>query len=208
MHDDFVCAGGMRFAPPVPRFARAQVVVFGAVVAAHAALLALVWLKPAPPEVRVDALSVSVALQRAPVAQAEAQRAKPQPKQAEMAQRVAEPEPAPSAAPSDSASPAAAPVPDSAPSYTAASLNNPRPPYPMQARRMGWEGRVVLNVEVLADGSCGAVSVASGSGHEVLDHAALATVQGWRFVPAHLAGQAVAQWLKVAISFSLEGSEA
>ncbi len=205
MHDEFACAGGMRFAPPVPRLARAQFVVIGVVVAAHAALLALAWLKPAAPSVAVDALSVSVAQQEAAVAQAEEQRAaQPVPKLAEVAERVVDTQPEP-ATPSASESQAAAPVPDSAPSYTAASLNNPRPPYPMQARRMGWEGRVVLNVEVLADGSCGAVNVASSSGHEVLDHAALTTVQGWRFVPAHLAGQAVAQWLKVAINFSLEG---
>jgi len=63
---------------------------------------------------------------------------------------------------------AAAPVIDTAPDYKAAYLNNPRPSYPMAARRMGWEGRVVLNVEVLATGYCGDANVFQSSGHDVL----------------------------------------
>jgi protein TonB len=103
---------------------------------------------------------------------------------------------------------AAAPVIDTAPDYKAAYLNNPRPAYPMAARRMGWEGRVVLNVEVLAEGSCGDASVFQSSGHEVLDNAALRTVKGWRFVPASRAGRPVTQWFKVPIQFSLKENEA
>ncbi len=59
MHDEFACAGGMRFAPPAARVARAQFIVIGVVVAAHAALLALAWLKPAPPSVAVDARHIA-----------------------------------------------------------------------------------------------------------------------------------------------------
>jgi len=78
----------------------------------------------------------------------------------------------------------------------------------MSARRMGWEGRVVLNVEVLADGSCGEVNVFQSSSHEVLDNAALRTVKGWRFVPASRAGRPITQWFKVPIQFSLKENEA
>jgi protein TonB len=97
--------------------------------------------------------------------------------------------------------------PDAEPDYKAGYLNNPRPAYPMVARRMGWQGRVILNVEVLASGASGTVVVFHGSGHEVLDNAAMNTVKGWRFTPARHAGRAVTQWFKVPIVFSLEDNE-
>lgn len=99
-------------------------------------------------------------------------------------------------------------IPDSAPDYQAVYLHNPRPAYPVVAQRMGWQGRVILNVEVLSDGLCGAISVARSSGHEILDAAAIAAVQAWRFNPASHAGQAVTQWFKVPINFALEESDA
>jgi len=99
-------------------------------------------------------------------------------------------------------------VADSEPDYQARYLNNRRPGYPMVARRMGWQGKVILNVEVLAEGTCGALSVFHSSGHEVLDNAAMNAVKTWRFTPAHHAGSAVTQWFKVPINFSLEDNEA
>lgn len=62
--------------------------------------------------------------------------------------------------------------------------NNPRPDYPRAAREAGWEGTVVLWVEVLPDGTPGTVALHRSSGHSVLDEAARLAVQGWRFVPA------------------------
>jgi protein TonB len=61
---------------------------------------------------------------------------------------------------------------------------NARPEYPRTAREAGWEGTVLLRVEILADGKAGIVSVDQTSGHAILDHAALSTVQQWRFSPA------------------------
>ena len=116
--------------------------------------------------------------------------------------------PAVPARPAETATVATAPVVDTEPDYKAGYLSNPRPAYPMVARRMGWQGRVILNVEVLAEGACGAVSVLHSSGHEVLDNAAMNTVKSWRFVPAKRAGHVVTQWFKVPIVFSLEDNEA
>lgn len=99
-------------------------------------------------------------------------------------------------------------VSDTEPDYKAGYLSNPRPAYPMVARRMGWQGRVILNVEVLAEGASGTVVVFHSSGHEVLDNAAMNTVKGWRFTPARHGGRAVTQWFKVPIVFSLEDNEA
>lgn len=213
---------------PTARGERAAVIAL--VAGVHLGLLWAWSLRPAPPAIVVDAMSVSVALQQAEAARpqaqpqtvpsrAEARAAVVPPSKVAPPQRTAEPEPTvaaavapPSAAPPPAvaapAAPAQASVPDTVPDYRAAYLNNPRPAYPMAARRMGWEGRVVLNVEVLASGLCGDANVSRSSGHEVLDNVALRTVKGWRFVPASRAGHAVTQWFQVPIQFSLKENEA
>jgi protein TonB len=61
---------------------------------------------------------------------------------------------------------------------------NLRPEYPRTAREAGWEGTVMLQVEILPDGKAGVVSVHRTSGHAILDDAALTAVQRWRFSPA------------------------
>ena len=58
-----------------------------------------------------------------------------------------------------------------------------RPPYPRRAREMGWEGTVVLRVEVKPDGTVGVASVYRTSGYLTLDEAALIAVKRWRFAP-------------------------
>ena len=97
--------------------------------------------------------------------------------------------------------------PDREPDYQAAYLRNPVPSYPMVARRMGWQGRVVLNVEVLASGLPGQVKLYQSSGHDVLDNAAIKAVSSWRFVAARQNGQAVAKWFLVPIPFILKEAE-
>lgn len=110
----------------------------------------------------------------------------------------------------NSAAPGTTPAADSTsghfegPRLNADYLHNPRPDYPAQAKRMGWEGRVVLRVEVLANGSAGAVSIAKSSGHEILDEAALEAVRRWKFVPAKRDGTAVNSSVNVPINFNLK----
>ena len=94
-------------------------------------------------------------------------------------------------------------VPDVEPDYQASYLNNPHPTYPLVAQRMGLQGTVVLNVEVLETGQCGQINVSQSSGYAVLDKAALQTVKSWRFAPARQAGHAITRWFKVPIVFSL-----
>jgi periplasmic protein TonB len=113
--------------------------------------------------------------------------------------------PAPMAAPPVVAPPS---PPDVEPDYKASYLNNPRPSYPPAAKRMGLQGRVMLNVEVLAEGSCGQVNVAQSSGHEMLDKAALQAVKTWKFAPARQAGRAITKWCQVPINFTLKDNEA
>jgi protein TonB len=96
---------------------------------------------------------------------------------------------------------------DREPDYQAAYLNNPLPGYPMVARRMGWQGKVVLEVEVLESGLPGQIRVHQSSGRDVLDNAAMQAVRGWRFVPARKNGQVVAKRFLVPIPFVLKESE-
>jgi protein TonB len=98
-------------------------------------------------------------------------------------------------------------VADTQPDYKAAYLNNPPPSYPLIARRNGLQGRVVLNVEVLANGSSGQVTIQSGSGYAMLDNAALQTVKIWRFIPGRHGGQAVDKWFMIPIQFSLKDNQ-
>lgn len=88
--------------------------------------------------------------------------------------------------------------------YDVAALNNPKPPYPLAARRQGAEGRVVLRARVLEDGRCAEVRIVRSSGYALLDESALATVRRWRFVPATRAGTPVAASVDVPISFRLD----
>jgi protein TonB len=193
------------------------------VVALHAGVVLAWMMQPEQPAIAVSEMSVSIAMQQAEVAKPQAQpgQPKPQPRiertekqiQKQPMQEVAEAAPQPSPAtpaPAVAAPPAvaAAPVIDTAPDYKAAYLNNPRPAYPMVARRMGWEGRVVLNVEVLAEGSCGDANVFQSSGHDVLDNAAMKAVKTWRFVPATRAGRPITQWVRIPIPFILKDNEA
>jgi periplasmic protein TonB len=82
--------------------------------------------------------------------------------------------------------------------------SNRKPDYPAAARLRGQQGRVVLRVEVSAAGAPLSVAVLSTSGHTVLDKAALAAVEQWRFKPATLAGIPVAGAIDVPIQFRLE----
>lgn len=65
------------------------------------------------------------------------------------------------------------------------------PAYPVQSRRNGEAGTVVLRVELDETGRVAAAQVASSSGHAMLDEAALGAVKTWRCTPAQRNGQPV-----------------
>lgn len=81
--------------------------------------------------------------------------------------------------------------------------DNPKPHYPPFARRLGYEGRVVVRILVLPTGTVGTASIERSSGYAVLDEAALAAIKRWRFRPAQRAGQPVDATLNVPITFKL-----
>lgn len=121
------------------------------------------------------------------------------------------PLPSRSEAPAVAAPPAAAAVSSHAaytpPSSSASYLDNPKPGYPMIARRRGLQGRVLLDVRVSAEGLALFVKVKESSGHDVLDEAAVNAVAHWRFAPARRGGEAVEGTASVPVQFRLNGTE-
>lgn len=114
-----------------------------------------------------------------------------------------------STAPTNAALPATGPAVDdnstlTAPLYRAAYLDNPRPAYPLAARRRGLEGTVHIDVLVSRDGVAREIRVKTTSGTNDLDESALAAVRRWRFVPARRGAEAVEGWITVPIRFQLE----
>jgi len=86
---------------------------------------------------------------------------------------------------------------------------NPLPPYPIVARRLGMEGVVLLDVLVASDGTAADVRLARSSGHQQLDDSAVRTVrERWRFIPARRDGAAVESRVTVPIRFRLSDADA
>lgn len=65
------------------------------------------------------------------------------------------------------------------------------PVYPPEAQARGWQGTVLLRLEISAAGNVSAVHVERGSGHAILDRAAVEVVRLWRARPATRGGQPV-----------------
>ncbi|MES2677222.1 MAG: energy transducer TonB [Pseudomonadota bacterium] len=88
--------------------------------------------------------------------------------------------------------------------FDAAYLNNPSPSYPVTSKRMGEQGRVLLDVYVNKDGLVEKININKSSGFSRLDNAALNTVKKWQFVPAKKNGNIENSWVQVPINFVLE----
>lgn len=202
----------------------------GAVVLAHAGLLAVLLNAQAKPEATTLPRPLTMSLiepaneppQPARKPQPPKPAAKPRPKPVSaskplpLPQPVVEPpEPTPLSAPEVLPPPAPVPVveaprpappapPAPTPPRPADYLNNPRPPYPSLSKRLGEEGTVRLNILVNPDGSVARLELAKSSGHPRLDRSAMDTVQSsWKFEPARQGDTPVAAWVIVPIQFTL-----
>jgi protein TonB len=134
---------------------------------------------------------------------------------AEKSPEIAEPTPAPTPVPTPGSTPTPKPTPKPEPRAAkpkpAAAVNIPKPvviqntppSYPDLARRNGWEGRVMIRVEVSAEGRPLSTAIAKSSGFGVLDQAALRAVKSWRFQPRTVAGIPSAGSVEVPVNFSL-----
>lgn len=155
----------------------------------HTSIQSVVKREPAP--------TLAVARNQPP---ADAREAVPIQESPRPAPAQAAPASAPTAAAAGELAPALVPA-----RFDADYLNNPEPPYPAFARRLGEQGRVLLAVSVSAHGLPENVEIKATSGSPRLDQAALEAVRRWRFVPAKRGDTPIQSWVTVPIVFSLEG---
>jgi len=83
-------------------------------------------------------------------------------------------------------------------------MTGPRPVYPEHLRRTNISGQVVLDVEVFADGTIGAIEVVKSlmSGPGGFDEVAVEAVRQWKMQPAKSGGNSVACWMKQIFNFT------
>jgi protein TonB len=78
------------------------------------------------------------------------------------------------------------------------------PIYPRSARRKGHEGEVVIEIEISENGDIVNLSIASSSGHDDLDNAAIKAVSKLKFNPAKEDGVNTKGKLRLPINFKLK----
>ncbi len=84
-------------------------------------------------------------------------------------------------------------------------LDSPKPiSYPRWAVSNGWQGKLILAVEIKTDGSVGLSKVMHSSGYKLLDQTAVQAVQDWKFHPAIKDGKPLRTCIQIPISFQLE----
>ena len=81
----------------------------------------------------------------------------------------------------------------------------PEPKYPVLSRKRGEEGRVIIQLEISAEGKVLKARVTSSSSYPRLDGAALKAIQGAAFTPATEYGVPVESTTTLAYRFELEG---
>lgn len=97
-------------------------------------------------------------------------------------------------------------VPDRAPVAIAATRSTP--PYPIIARRVGWEGTVMLRLTVSVQGRVTHADVMTSSGHAELDRAAQEwVVAHWTYRPAIKDGSAIEAQVLTKVLFNLNGQQ-
>lgn len=79
----------------------------------------------------------------------------------------------------------------------------PRIAYPAQAKREGLQGRVIVGVLIRKNGEIGDVRVVHGSGHALLDEAAVNAIRSATFYPARVEGKDVESWYHAPFNFKL-----
>jgi protein TonB len=80
---------------------------------------------------------------------------------------------------------------------------NPSPKYPRRARKLGYQGVVILEVLVNDNGKVNDIKILESSGHKILDKAAVSSVKRWMFEPGTRNGEKVKMWVRIPIRFKL-----
>jgi protein TonB len=79
-----------------------------------------------------------------------------------------------------------------------------QPAYPESARQAGIEGTAIVDVTVSADGTVLGCSLATSSGNDLLDAAAIGAAQSSKFTPGTKDGKPVVMKVKVPFQFKLD----
>lgn len=100
------------------------------------------------------------------------------------------------------------PPPPPAPPAPPAAPAPPAPPvYPKYAYEHNLNGKVVLVVDVAADGSVDDVTVERSEPKGIFDEAAVAAARNWRFTPSVKDGKAIAGRVRVPVEFRVDGNQ-
>ena len=85
-------------------------------------------------------------------------------------------------------------------------ISSPKPIlYPRWAVRQGWQGKLILAVEIFTDGTVGKYKVMRSTGHKMLDDAATKAIQTWKFYPAIKDGKPYHTCVEIPVLFDLMG---
>ncbi|MDX8128085.1 energy transducer TonB [Methylomonas sp. OY6] len=82
--------------------------------------------------------------------------------------------------------------------------DNQKPNYPAIALRQGWQGQVLLRVQVNEVGVSEGVTIEHSSGYDLLDESAVEAVKQWHFNPAKRGDMAVASSVRIPIVFMID----
>jgi len=75
--------------------------------------------------------------------------------------------------------------------------------YPRWAVRQGWQGKCVIAIEVLLDGTVGRFQIMHSTGYRVLDDQAVKAVRSWKFHPAVKDGKQIVTCVEIPVFFKL-----
>ncbi|HHE37051.1 MAG TPA: energy transducer TonB [Candidatus Cloacimonetes bacterium] len=78
------------------------------------------------------------------------------------------------------------------------------PEYPEEAKAKGWEGKVLLNVEILDNGQIGMIEIIESSGYPILDESAVKAAKTWKLSPAKNGNETVGVWVEFPIEFKID----
>lgn len=82
--------------------------------------------------------------------------------------------------------------------------SNRPPTYPALARKRGWEGTVILEVDIRSDGMVKSIEIKKSSSYEMLDKEAMRAVKKWHFLPGSKDGKVVDMKVLVPVQFVLK----
>ena len=83
-------------------------------------------------------------------------------------------------------------------------LSNPAPVYPLESRRRGQEGIVLLSVNVDRNGNPLQINIKQSSGFFRLDQTAVKAVWRWKFSPARIGELPIDSMVEIPVRFSLK----